>query len=94
MRNVTLKGLLAKKSRLLFTALAIVLGTAFLSATGVLSDSIRGGAEDVIGERPATATWRSGAPRRSTGAPRRPEPLTGDRGWTECGGPRRAPRPG
>ncbi len=39
MRNVTLKGLLAKKSRLLFTALAIVLGTAFLSATGVLSDS-------------------------------------------------------
>ena len=51
MRNVTLKGLLAKKSRLLFTALAIVLGTAFLSATGVLSDSIRAGADDVIGER-------------------------------------------
>jgi putative ABC transport system permease protein len=50
MRKVTLKGLLAKKSRLVFTALAIVLGTAFLSATGVLSDSIRRGAEDVFAE--------------------------------------------
>ena len=50
MRRVTLKGLLAKKARLVLTALAIVLGTAFLSATGVLSDSIRAGADDVFGE--------------------------------------------
>ena len=50
MRNVTLKGLLAKKARLTFTALAIVLGTAFLSATGVLSETIRSGADDVFGE--------------------------------------------
>lgn len=50
MRNVTLKGLLAKKSRLVFTALAVVLGTAFLSATGVLADSIRRGADATFGE--------------------------------------------
>ena len=50
MRKVTLKGLLAKKGRLVLTALAIVLGTAFLSATGVLSDSIRQGAEEMFGE--------------------------------------------
>ena len=50
MRNVTLKGLLAARSRLVLTALAIVLGTAFLSATGVLTDSIRRGVDDVYGE--------------------------------------------
>jgi putative ABC transport system permease protein len=50
MRRVTLKGLLASKSRFILTALAIVLGTAFLAATGVLTDSIRAGAEDIFGE--------------------------------------------
>ena len=50
MRNVTLKGLLAKKGRLVATALSVVLGTAFLSAAGVLSASIRSGAESMFAE--------------------------------------------
>ena len=50
MLAVTIKGLLAKKGRLALTALAVVLGVAFLAATGVLSDTIRAGADDVFGE--------------------------------------------
>ena len=76
MGNVTLKGLLAKKARLLFTALAIVLGTAFLSATSVLSASIRTGADDVFGEtaRHSDVEIR-GAP-AFAGADREPLPAT------------------
>jgi putative ABC transport system permease protein len=40
MRNVTLKGLLAHKLRLALTALAIVLGVAFISGTFVLTDTL------------------------------------------------------
>ena len=40
MRNVTLKGLLAHKLRLVLTALAIVLGVAFISGTFVLTDTL------------------------------------------------------
>ena len=47
---VTIKELLAKRTRLTLTALAIVLGVSFLSATGVLSDTIRAGADDVFSE--------------------------------------------
>jgi putative ABC transport system permease protein len=40
MRNVTLKGLLAHKLRLLLTALAIILGVAFISGTFILTDTL------------------------------------------------------
>ncbi len=40
MFKVTLKGLLAKKGRLLLTALAVIVATAFLSSTYVFSDTI------------------------------------------------------
>jgi putative ABC transport system permease protein len=39
-RNVTLKGLLAHKLRLLLTALAIILGVTFISGTFVLTDTL------------------------------------------------------
>ena len=40
MRNVTFKGILAHKLRLVLTALAIVLGVAFISGTFVLTDTL------------------------------------------------------
>ena len=40
MRKVTIKGLLAHKLRLALTALAIVLGVAFISGTFVLTDTL------------------------------------------------------
>jgi putative ABC transport system permease protein len=40
MRNVTIRGLLAHKLRLALTALAIVLGVAFISGTFVLTDTL------------------------------------------------------
>jgi putative ABC transport system permease protein len=40
MRNVTLKGLLAHKLRLMLTALAIILGVTFISGTFVLTDTL------------------------------------------------------
>src|SRR5215469_18666374 len=40
MRNVTIKGLLAHKLRLMLTALAIVLGVTFISGTYVLTDTL------------------------------------------------------
>jgi putative ABC transport system permease protein len=40
MRNVTLKGLLAHKIRLLLTALAIILGVTFISGTFILTDTL------------------------------------------------------
>jgi putative ABC transport system permease protein len=41
MRNVTLKGLLARKLRLGLTALAIVLGVTFISGTFILTDTLQ-----------------------------------------------------
>jgi putative ABC transport system permease protein len=41
MFKVSLKGILAHKTRLLMTALAVVIATAFLSSTYILSDTIR-----------------------------------------------------
>ena len=52
MRNVIIKGLLAKKGRLALTAFAIVLGVAFLAAAGVLTTTIKEGASDIFGETP------------------------------------------
>ena len=40
MRNVTLKGLLAHKLRLLLTGLAIILGVTFISGTYILTDTL------------------------------------------------------
>jgi len=40
MRNVTIKGLLAHKLRLVLTALAIILGVTFISGTYVLTDTL------------------------------------------------------
>jgi putative ABC transport system permease protein len=40
MRNVTFKGLLAHKLRLLLTALAIILGVTFISGTFILTDTL------------------------------------------------------
>ena len=55
MLRVTLKGLLAQRIRLLLTAVAVVLGTGFLSATSVLGDSIRQGADEVFGTTAQTS---------------------------------------
>ena len=49
MLRATIKGLLAQRVRLLLTALAVVLGVGFLTATLVLSDSIRQGVDEVFG---------------------------------------------
>src|SRR5271165_108813 len=40
MRNVTIKGLLAHKLRLMLTALAIILGVTFISGTFILTDTL------------------------------------------------------
>ena len=41
MFKVSLKGILAHKHRLLMTALAVVIATAFLSSTYIFSDTIQ-----------------------------------------------------
>ena len=41
MLRIALKGVLARKARLVLTALAVVLGTAFLTGTTVFTDTIR-----------------------------------------------------
>src|ERR687894_48541 len=64
MLRATLKGLLAQRIRLLLTAVAVVLGTGFLTATSVLGDSIRKGADEVFG----TTAERSDAEVRSAPA--------------------------
>ena len=81
MLRTTLKGLLAQRLRLLLTAVAVVLGVGFLTATSVLSDSIRRGVDDVFG----SATARSDAEVRnapafsgSTGPSAAREPLPED----------------
>lgn len=50
MRTVTIKGLIAKRGRLALTAIAIVLGVAFLSAAGVMSTTIKDGAKEMFAE--------------------------------------------
>src|ERR1041385_5923863 len=41
MFRLAIKGIMARKTRLLLTSLAVMLGTAFLTATSVFSDTIR-----------------------------------------------------
>lgn len=55
MLRATLKGLVSQRVRLLLTALAVVLGVAFLTATSVVGDTIRGGVDDVFGRPAGTA---------------------------------------
>ena len=55
MRRVTLKGLLAKKNRLVLTVLAVVMGVAFLSAGSVLTATIQAGARDMFGDNAGNA---------------------------------------
>ena len=50
MFNVTLKGLWARKRRLIGTSLAVVLGVAFLAATLVLGDTMRNGFDQAFAE--------------------------------------------
>lgn len=50
MLNVTLKGLLAHKLRLALTALAVVLGVAFMAGSLVLTDTIRSVFNDLFAE--------------------------------------------
>ena len=42
MLRIALKGVLARKTRLLLTSLAVMLGTAFLTGTTVFTDTIKG----------------------------------------------------
>ena len=49
MLRATIKGLVAQRLRLLLTAVAVVLGVGFLTATSVLNDSIRAGVDEVFG---------------------------------------------
>jgi putative ABC transport system permease protein len=49
MGKVTIKGLLARKLRLAFTALAIVLGVTFVSGTLVLTDTLNRTFDTLIG---------------------------------------------
>jgi putative ABC transport system permease protein len=49
MRRVTVRGLLARKLRLALTALAIVLGVAFVTGTLVLGDTLNRTFDDLIG---------------------------------------------
>jgi putative ABC transport system permease protein len=50
MLRATIKGLLAHKSRLVITALAVVLGVAFMAGTFVLTDTIRNTFDDLFGD--------------------------------------------
>ena len=50
MLHVTLKGLLAHKLRLALTALAVVLGVAFMAGSLVLTDTIRAVFDDLFAE--------------------------------------------
>jgi putative ABC transport system permease protein len=50
MLRVTVKGLLAHKSRLAITALAVMLGVAFMAGTFVLTDTIRKTFDDLFGD--------------------------------------------
>jgi putative ABC transport system permease protein len=50
MFRVTVKGLLAHKSRLAITALAVMLGVAFMAGTLVLTDTIRKTFDDLFGD--------------------------------------------
>ena len=50
MFRVTVKGLLAHKSRLAITALAVMLGVAFMAGTFVLTDTIRKTFDDLFGD--------------------------------------------
>ena len=50
MFNATLKGLWARKRRLIGTSLAVVLGVAFLAATLVLGDTMRSGFDQAFAE--------------------------------------------
>ena len=66
MFNVTFKGLRAHKRRLLGTFLAVFLGTAFLSGTLVLGDTLRanfdtGGMVDLTASTPACVPSASSA---------------------------------
>jgi putative ABC transport system permease protein len=49
MRNVTIKGLLAHKLRLALTSLAIVLGVTFISGSFVLTDTLHGLFDGLVG---------------------------------------------
>ena len=49
MWKATIRGLFARKVRLALTALAILLGVAFVSATYVLTDSVKRSFESVFG---------------------------------------------
>ncbi len=50
MFRVTIKGLLAHKSRLAITTLAVMLGVAFMAGTLVLTDTIRNTFDDLFGD--------------------------------------------
>ena len=78
MTRVALKGLVARKTRAVLTALAIVLGVSMISGTFVLTDSIQrafdsifqtsyGHTDAVISARSNTTTWNGSSP---TVAPR------------------------
>ena len=50
MGKATIRGLFARKVRLALTALAILLGVAFVSATYVLTDSVKRSFESVFAQ--------------------------------------------
>ena len=50
MFRIALKGILARKRRLLMTSLIIVIGVAFISGTAVLSDLLSRSVNDLVSE--------------------------------------------
>ena len=74
MRKVTLKGLAAHKLRFVLTAVAVIIGVAFLSGTLVFTDTIQQTFDDLFADIYRTPTRSCAAPRRSrpTSADQRP----------------------
>ena len=77
MWNVTIKGLLAHKLRLVLTALAIVLGVTFIAGTFVLTDTLQQHVQHAVQEHLPERRLpgpRRGSARRAAAATRNPVP--------------------
>src|SRR5215207_7399067 len=81
MWKATIRGLLARKVRLALTALAILMGVAFVSATYVLSDSVKRSFESVFAQTLTGVDLRVGGASAlddSSSAGRIPDSVTDD----------------
>ena len=69
MWKATIRGLLARKVRLALTALAILLGVSFVSATYVLTDTVKQSFDAVFAQTLPGSTCRCRGPRPSATCP-------------------------